>query len=326
MTHILVSGASGIVGYGILRSLREGSKDALLIGTTIYDDSVAPAFCDQVEIAPRTDDPTYLSWLLNTIKENNVDLIVPGIEVDLYTWCEHRDAIENLGCKIVLNRSEFVVACQDKWSFYQALRKAQMPYTIPSSLSDNFEKLQAEFGLPFLLKPRHGFGGKGIVVVDSKETFCRSRKAFGETLFAQPIIGTESEEYTIGVFGDGEGACSAQICMQRTLSLAGFTETASIRELACITQAIGDLCTLFRPIGPTNLQFRIDDEGAVKLLEINPRISSSTSIRTRFGYNECQMAVDYYLHDIIPTQPTIRSGRAVRYMEDMVFYDDRNNF
>ena len=54
MKNILVSGASGIVGYGILRSLKKSGKDLRLIGTTIYDDSVAQGFCDIFEQAPLT--------------------------------------------------------------------------------------------------------------------------------------------------------------------------------------------------------------------------------------------------------------------------------
>ena len=51
-TTILVSGASGIVGYGILRSLKNAG--CTLIGTTIYEESPADCFSDIVEIAPKT--------------------------------------------------------------------------------------------------------------------------------------------------------------------------------------------------------------------------------------------------------------------------------
>ena len=78
------------------------------------------------------------------------------------------------------------------------------------------------------------------------------------------------------------------------------------------------LCELFRPIGPTNFQFR-RHEGVLKLLEINPRVSSATSIRTAFGYNESAMAVEFYLDGKRPVQPAIRAGRAVRYLEDLIF-------
>ena len=80
-------------------------------------------------------------------------------------------------------------------------------------------------------------------------------------------------------------------------------------------------CQLFCPLGPTNFQFRRGADGP-KLLEINPRISSSTSIRTAFGYNESAMALDYFLNRRDPVQPRIRRGRAVRYTDEHIFYED----
>ena len=74
MRTILVSGASGIVGYGVLRSLRRANQDFQLIGTSIYNDSVAQGFCDSFELAPPTDSPGYLEWLLNTIEEEGYRL------------------------------------------------------------------------------------------------------------------------------------------------------------------------------------------------------------------------------------------------------------
>jgi carbamoyl-phosphate synthase large subunit len=75
---------------------------------------------------------------------------------------------------------------------------------------------------------------------------------------------------------------------------------------------------------PTNFQFRLGVDGPL-ILEINPRISSSTSIRTAFGYNESQMAVDYYLKRIAPTQPDVLGGVAVRYNDEVIFYEDSIN-
>jgi carbamoyl-phosphate synthase large subunit len=59
----------------------------------------------------------------------------------------------------------------------------------------------------------------------------------------------------------------------------------------------------------------------LKLLEINPRISSATSIRAAFGYNESIMSVDYFLRGKVPMQPVVRKGVAIRYAEEHIFYD-----
>ena len=34
------------------------------------------------------------------------------------------------------------------------------------------------------------------------------------------------------------------------------------------------------------------------------------------------MAVEHFLHQREPTQPTIRQGRAVRYTDEHIFYED----
>jgi carbamoyl-phosphate synthase large subunit len=115
------------------------------------------------------------------------------------------------------------------------------------------------------------------------------------------------------------------MALRRRLSREGFTEKAEVVDAAEFSEAVRDLCQAFSPVGPTNFQFRRTDHG-LKLLEINPRISSSTSIRAAFGYNESLMAVDMAIENRMPVQPEIKRGRAVRYTEDHVFYDDRVHF
>jgi carbamoyl-phosphate synthase large subunit len=325
MRTILVSGASGIVGYGTLRSLRQSGMPLRLIGTSMYDDSVAPAFCDHFEQALPTNDAGYLPWLLHTLREHQVDLLIPGIEIDMYAWAEHRAAIEATGARVLQNNPTLIQLCMDKWTFYSSLCSAELPCAIDSSLSADFETLRQRFGLPFLLKPRRGFGSKGIVRVDSEATFAAHRAQIGTVLMAQPIVGSDDEEFTTSAFCDGQGGLLASMTLRRKLSRDGYTDRAEVADTQPFLATLQQLCRHFSPLGPTNFQFRQTPDG-VKLLEINPRISSSTSIRTAFGYNESAMAVAYFLEGRPPVQPIIRRGRAVRYTDDHIFYDDGLHF
>jgi len=321
MKRVLVSGASGIVGYGVLRSLRQAEQRCFLVGTSIYDDSVAPAFCDQFERAPPTGAPEYLNWLLATLKRHRIDLLIPGIEIDMYYWVEHVPEICSTGALPLLNVPELIGFCKDKWVFYQQLAAAGVSCAIESSLEPDFSVLATQFGLPFMLKPRRGFGSRGIVRVTSEDVFLKHRADIGPVLMAQPIVGNDEEEFTTSAFCDGRGSYFASMTLRRKLSRDGFTDKAEVADTAEFIPAMDELCRLFRPLGPTNFQFRRCAEGP-KLLEINPRISSSTSIRTAFGYNESVMALDYFLDQRDPGQPALRRGRAVRYTDEQIFYEN----
>jgi carbamoyl-phosphate synthase large subunit len=319
--RVLVSGASGIVGYGVLRSLRVSAQPCFLVGTSMHSDSVAPAFCDVFEQAPPTSAPQYLEWLVATLRRHRIDLLIPGIEADMYHWAEYVPELCSTGALPLLNDPELIALCKDKWSFYRRLVTAGVSCAIESSLESNFAALVAKFGLPFLLKPRRGFGSKGIVRVTSKEVFLKHCDYIGKTLLVQPIVGNDEEEFTISAFCDGRGGYFAGMTLQRKLSLDGFTDKAQVADTVEFASALDELCRLFRPLGPTNFQFRRCAPGP-KLLEINPRISSSTSIRTAFGYNESAMALDYFLDRREPVQPVLRRGRAVRYTDEQIFYED----
>lgn len=307
-----MSGASGIVGYGILRCLDREKYH--LIGTTIYDCSPADCFADEVLNPPVTTDISYIPWLINTIKEKSVDILFSGIEIDMEIWNEHRDEISDAGCFVVLNNAELIRLCLDKWEFYQRLRDADVKSRIQSLDKPDFYT----FKLPFVVKPKKGFGSKGFQIINNEEDFLEVKDLIGKTLIMQEMVGTADEEYTISVFFDKKSTIRAMISLKRRLSRLGFTEIAEVVNIdEEIKPTIEVLAELFKPVGPTDFQFRKTETGW-KLLEINPRISSSTSIRRAFGYNEAQMCIDYFINGKEITQPEIAYGKAIRYTEDYI--------
>ncbi|MDR1728239.1 MAG: ATP-grasp domain-containing protein [Acidobacteriota bacterium] len=317
MKVILVSGASGIVGYGILNCLRESADPYVLIGTTISSRSVAPAFCDIVEIVPKTISKDYLSCLYNIVTRHKVDMIVPGIEDDMFFWNRHRDEFSRLGVFPLLNNASLIDLCADKWKFYERLRLSDANnYAIPTFRADDFAALP----IPFLLKPIHGYGSKGIVTIDNRESFEWHTRKNPNAYIMQPIVGSDDEEYSVSAFFDEDSVLLDALALKRRLSQTGFTESAETVFRDDIEVAIRRLADVFKPIGPTNFQFRMTCDG-LKLLEINPRISSATSIRAKFGYNENVMSVEYFLNKKIPGKSEKRSGWVVRYTTDKVFYD-----
>lgn len=310
---ILVSGASGIVGYGILRSL-SGFDDVRLIGSSIYPVSPANAFADHFELAPRTTEAEYLGWLTELIKERSIDVLIPGIEIDMEVWNANRKMLSESGAIVLLNNERLIELCLDKWRFYGRLVEAIPELAIKTQLSpDGFE-------FPMLLKPRRGFGAKGIRVVKSQTELDEVSHLVGSELMVQEIVGDDDSEYTISGFFNSQGELRALFQLRRHLSNFGYTEYAETVDIPEMHGIISALAKEFNPIGPTNFQFRRTADGW-KLLEINPRISSATSIKTAFGYNECRMALDHFVYGKEIVQPELRRGRAIRYIEDHITYD-----
>lgn len=319
---ILVSGASGIVGYGILRSLLKNKEQYTLVGTTIYNDSIAPAFCNIFELAVPTNSENYFEWLFSIIKKYKINMIIPSIEADMYLWNENRKEIESTGTFVLLNNSQLINLCQDKWNFYTQLQPLIHEYLIPTTddLSKNI------FGYPYILKPKKGFGSKGIIKIHNEEDYQKYKYKITKDLIMQPIIGTDEDEYTVSAFFDQEHNLIDYLPLKRKLSSNGYTESAEVVNYD-FSHILEKIAEVVKPLGPTNFQFRLDKNDNMKLLEINPRISSSTSIRASLGYNESQMCVDYFLNGKIPEKvdkESIKNRKAVRYIEEYIFDDSVN--
>lgn len=320
MITVMVTGVGAIIGYGLLRSLRASMPDVRLVGTDIYSDAVGRAWCDTFEQAPYTANPDYLDWLHRTVERHQVDLIIPGIEQDVHQFSDHRERILGFGSRLVLNNPDLINLSRDKWAMHERLLALHDTSRIPSYLVGDYAMFAEQLGVPFILKPRHGYASKGIVRIGSQADFDVHKIRLGHHLMAQPIVGSDDEEYTVAVFGDGTGGVCASITLQRRLASDGSTSKARVREDERLDEVVSRLCTHFCPVGPTNLQFRRDGE-YWKLLEVNPRVSSTTSMRRAFGYNEAAMSVAYFLHGDLPNQPVIRAGFAARFIEDYVIYD-----
>ncbi|MGI0116277.1 ATP-grasp domain-containing protein [Zooshikella sp. RANM57] len=324
-TAILVTGASGIVGYGILKTLKDAPFPLRLFGSSIYTMSVACQFCDTFLKAPRTEDSGYLDWLLAMITKLDIRVVVPGIEVDMFFLNKHRQQLSKINCFALLNQEKLIDLCRDKWTFFDFLSGYKLSCLIPTETWNGSINSLTQVSYPLLFKPRQGYASKGHRLVKSKAELTALPSSFVDTYIVQPYIGNKEQEYSIAVFGDGKGGFFNKLCLRRTLSPMGYTDFGQYVELDNIDSTLKELCAILKPLGPTNFQFRLHD-GEFKLLEVNPRISSSTSIRALLGYNEAVMALSYFLKGQAPSLPVIKPGYVVRYIEDCVFYEDGHHF
>lgn len=315
MTAVLVTGTGAVIGYGILRSL-QGLPNLRRVATDIYGHAVGQHFAEAFHKAPLTRDPGYAGWLSALVVREGIELVIPGIEQDVAWLASVAGTTDAPPARMCINRPEVVRLCSDKIAFDAFLEDTSDAARIPSSVENSFARLVRDLGLPFLLKPRDGYAGKGIVLVDDEAAFAAHADAIGTRYLAQRIVGTASQEFTVSAFCV-QGEVRASIALRRILSPEGATAWAETVADDPFLPDMKRIAARLGAEGPTNFQFRVAD-GKPLLLEINPRISSATSIRAAFGFNEAAMCVDHYLYGREIRQPALRSGSAVRYIADIV--------
>lgn len=319
---IAVTGVGAIIGQGIVRSLRASGRSVQLVGIDRSERSPGPYMVDVFEKKPEATENSsdYLEYWARIIQRHGIQLIMPGLEVDMMFLNEHRSWFESLGVSLVLNTPQLIQQTSNKWLFGRALAEIGYP-VIPSCQPDTWAAaLQVLGPPPLLLKPLFGNGSRGIVKLEDERDFEYWRKKAEDEWMLQRIVGSADEEYTVGVFGLGNGNILGPLIFRRRLSNAGNTQEAEVvLKHQLLESAVQTLCMQFCPVGPTNLQFRVEGDKAY-LLEINPRFSSSNSLRTAFGFNEASMSIDFFFHGRTPDAPVCTEGIAWRYSEDFVIH------
>lgn len=323
--NVLVTGVGALIGQGIIKSLRSTKLSLKIIGIDQKDNLYSQNVCDVFYRKPTFGEESiqYLDFMLELIAREQIDLVLPGIENDVFWFDQQRPSFSDK-TRLGINTKELISIGKDKLLTANILEKNQIdpiPYIVSTNWLECIEKLG---NFPFIIKPRSGNGSRNQFKIFDSFDLEYALKKIGNSYLVQQIVGNDDEEYTASVFGLGDGNACKPIIFRRKLSPIGFTQNVEVIGDVQISEMIQKLNTIFKPVGPTNYQFRKECE-KVYLLEVNPRISSATSIRSGFGYNESLMCIDFYINNKIP-EIRFHKGKACRYVEDYLEVDnDCNN-
>lgn len=319
--NVLVTGVGAIIGYGIIRSLRNSKYDVNIVGIDIYHDAVGGNWCDVFEQGILANDEKFISFILDLIKKHSIDLVIPGIEQDLSSFVDNLEVLEKSGANFVINNLEMYPLLTDKLKTNDLLVENNIN-AIPTISDENatYDEVKKAFGIPFIIKDRLSYASKGVVKAHNEQDFNYWTEKFSGNCIFQKLMQTDGCEYTVSVFGISDGLSKNMIILKRSLSGEGATAKAEVVQDEVISSYVKELVEVIKPVGPTNIQI-VKNNDSCYLLEVNPRISSSTSIREKFGINESEMCIEYYLLKKDIEDKEIRSGKVTRYIEDFVIYD-----
>lgn len=281
--RILIGGASGDIGVGCARILRNVNFVTTVIGFDICAEPWNEYYLDDFHKSPRADAPEFIDWLCEKASAIGVDVYIPTSEAELMRLSKSAISTKFSGRVLMLD-SDIALTCLDKALCMKKLKEGNLPVPM-TGIADRDEPIS----FPVILKPRTGRGSQKIRFVKNRDSFL-SKREVGDIW--QTYVPKEEGEYTSGVFRakSGEFRC---ITFRRELR-GGRTVSGEIVHRSDFNAYLLRAAEIFNLYGAFNVQFRVLD-GAPIAFEINPRLSSTLVFRDKLGFQDLR----WWLSDVL---------------------------
>jgi carbamoyl-phosphate synthase large subunit len=308
---VLISAIYGDIGCSAVRLLREAAKK--IVGCDIKPYSPVSHLVDQFYIAPAATDTTnYMAFLKEIIIREKIDFFLPVSEPEIEVLNTRRKELEVLGVKLLLNNQSIIDNFLDKLKTVQYLEglNIRVPRTMLLSGYDG------SYGYPVIVKSMKSHGSKNLQkVIDMHDLEYISKKNDG-SLLIQECIGSNKEEYTTGVFSDGDIVSS--ITFRRKLGFGSMSIEAILVDEPYLHNIAQHIARDMALIGSINIQSRRVGNDFI-VFEINPRLSSTMLFRKKFGFDDAVWWLSALLGKGYFYQRKFKSGRAARSLTECYF-------
>ena len=307
VSTILVPGAAAPAGINAIKSLRMGGFQGKIVAT---DSSyLSPGFfmCEVNEVIPEADDHSFIDRLNEIVEKYGVNLLLPTSGFDIYPYSEFKEQLIQRGAFPVVSDMDSLVTCRDKMLTYERLKsKFDLPFTTmdPSEI-DSF---------PIMAKPRYGKGSRDIMRLDNSDDIKYITSKMNDLIFQEFLPGTE---YTIDVLSDLEKRALIAVPRIRIQTKAGISTKGRILKNRKIEEECKQIADFIGIRGPCCIQMKEDEDGTVKLVEINPRMGGGTIFTTLAGANFPMMLIEMVEHKKVRL-PEIKEITVIRYYEEIV--------
>jgi carbamoyl-phosphate synthase large subunit len=164
---ISASGAPGTAA--LLRALREnGERRVRLVGTDMSERSIGRHRCDAFHVVPAGSDPGFADAMLEIVRRERVDAVLPQSSFDLESLAARRDEFP---VPVLVSSLETIRRSNDKAESYALLRELGLPAPEFRRVqgASGVEAASRELGYPdraLCFKPVFSSGSRGFRVLD----------------------------------------------------------------------------------------------------------------------------------------------------------------
>jgi len=313
MFNVLIVRASYKKAYPIVESLKRAGYKVTVGMDSIRNEVRFSIFPDKVVpiVNPYRSEKLYIASILNAIKENHVDIVVPVGFIDFLLLSKHKEILEKYAI-IPVDTFEKITTLSDKRAISELAKSVEINYpkTLPLRMNVDLSSIKTfldEAGFPLVVK---GLGD------DSRPKFISDFHNLLEEISLRIKDGILIQEFIPGA-GIGyfvlsyNGASIAEFMHKRILEVNPLGG-ASVKAVSYFDP---ELLSLGRRIvektkftGVMMVEFKKNSEtGKYYLLEINPKFWGSLELAYRAGVDFPRYLVDFFLKGEKPKQTIVRN-------------------
>ena len=327
LIRVLVTGAGSGVGQSITKALKLSKLNLKIITADIGIFNPGLFRYDESIIIPKVENRNSLKWFIRNIKAKKIDIIMVGSEFEVEFFSKNKKIIEKkTGVKICVSAYQTVRIAGDKYLTVKFLKENNLPYPktyIPKNLS-HAKQIIEKCKMPIYLKNRFGTSSRNVFLINNKKDLSRIFHIVPNPII-QEFAGQRGNdlkyEYTCSVFFTKQSKLIGPFIARRQLR-EGTSWIIEVRNFNFLKPLLIRIAKLLPSVGSLNIQLRDGLNGPVPF-EFNARFSGTTSIRAYFGFNEPEMFIkNYYLKKKL-TNPKVRNGISMRYIDE-IFLDKVN--
>jgi len=269
----------------LLRSFADATKQlhlrARFFGTDTTELSPALQLCDKAFLVNPVTHRFYLNQLLNIIRDNQIKLLVPTVDLDLKLLAENAGTFDEAGCKILVSKPHIIDICQDKRKTYRFLMNNG--FDTPVTVSVQQALADRHLRWPCFIKPWDGYASRGTAIAKNREELVFYTKRIPNPIIQEFIDGTE---YTCDVYVDFGMKVRCVVPRKRIETRSGeVSKGQAVKNLKIMDKCRELVEKLGAGPGVITIQLFLNGHGKIKFIEINPRFGGGAPLSIKAGAN-----------------------------------------
>ncbi len=307
MITLGVTAAGGGIGQSVLQSLKNTELNIRRIGMDVRPMSLGLYWTDSAYLVPPvSEQDSYIKKLIDICIQEHLDILIPGLDLELPSLSLYQNHFLKLGCKVVVSSPEVIKLCRDKYLFYKFCKERNLPFVTTYKLKEAQAHIN-KLTFPIIVKPHDGSASVGTYLCyDAKKLLNISPE---EELIVQTYLPPkeiklankdklksgqidQSNEISLQFFISPSGKILGKFASINRLKLGVPIEIIPDQNSPAIEAGLPIVSALISKglRGPINLQGRVTPNG-VYFFEANPRFTGITGLRALFGYREVEAAI-----------------------------------